>query len=365
MIFRVLLLFIPISFAAHFLEWGELTVFITSGLAILPLAAWMGTATEEIAVVVGPTLGGLLNATFGNATELIIALIALNAGLVDVVKATITGSIISNLLLVMGFAMLLGGLRYKEQKFIPFVARVNASLMNLAVIAILLPTAVGVTANGINDTSLEYLSIGVAVVLIVVYALTLLFSMKTHSYLYDAVLAENAQAELAAENLAPDQPKTNLWLWIGVLLGVTLLVAVESELLVDSLSVATSQLSLTALFTGVILLPIIGNAAEHATAVSVALKDKMDLSVSVAVGSSLQIAMFVAPVLVLVGWIMGKPMDLNFKPLELLAVIVSVIIANSISSDGRSNWLEGIMLLATYTVLGLAFYFHPVIAGIG
>ena len=365
MIFRVLLLFIPISFAAYFLEWGELTVFITSGLAILPLAAWMGTATEEIAVVVGETLGGLLNATFGNATELIIALIALNAGLVDVVKASITGSIISNLLLVMGLSMLLGGIRYKEQKFRPFVARVNASLMNLAVIAILLPTAVGITANGIEDTSIEYLSIGIAVVLILVYALTLLFSMKTHSYLYDAVLAETAQAELAAENLAEGEPKVNLRLWIGVLLGATLLVAFESELLVDSLSVATSQLGLTALFTGVIIVPIIGNAAEHTTAVSVALKDKMDLSVSVAVGSSLQIAMFVAPVLVLVGWFLGKPMDLDFKPLELLAVAVSVFIANSISSDGRSNWLEGIMLLATYTVLGLAFYFHPVIAGIG
>ena len=365
MIFRVLLLFIPISFAAHFLEWGELTVFITSGLAILPLAAWMGTATEEIAVVAGETLGGLLNATFGNATELIIALIALNAGLVDVVKASITGSIISNLLLVMGLSMLLGGIRYKEQKFVPFVARVNASLMNLAVIAILLPTAVGITANGIEDISIEYLSIGISVVLIVVYALTLLFSMKTHSYLYNAVLAESAQAELAAENLAEGEPKVNLRLWIGVLLGATLLVAFESELLVDSLSVATSQLGLTALFTGVIIVPIIGNAAEHTTAVSVALKDKMDLSVSVAVGSSLQIAMFVAPVLVLVGWFLGKPMDLDFKPLELLAVIVSVFIANSISSDGRSNWLEGIMLLATYTVLGLAFYFHPVIAGIG
>lgn len=365
MIFLVLLVFIPISLAAHFLEWGELAVFITSGLAILPLAAWMGTATEEIAVVVGPTLGGLLNATFGNATELIIALIALNAGLVDVVKASITGSIISNLLLVMGFAMLLGGIRYKEQKFIPFVARVNASLMNLAVIAILLPTAVGFTAKGINETSLEYLSIGVAVVLILVYAMTLLFSMKTHSYLYDVGLAENEQVELAAANLALGEPKVNVGLWIGVLLGATLLVAVESELLVDSLEVATSQLGLTALFTGVIVVPIIGNAAEHATAVSVAMKDKMDLSVSVAVGSSLQIAMFVAPVLVLVGWFWGKPMDLDFNPLELLAVAVSVFIANSISSDGESNWLEGLMLLATYTVLGLAFYFHPVIEGMG
>ncbi len=361
LIFLVPLIFIPISLAADFLGWGELTVFITAGLAIVPLAAWMGTATEEIAVFTGPTLGGLLNATFGNATELIIALIALKAGLLDVVKASITGSIISNLLLVMGFAMLLGGLRYSEQKFEPFVARVNASLMNLAVIAILLPTVVGLTSSRISTTTMQLLSTGVAVVLILVYALTLLFSMKTHSYLYDVGLVEQDQVALAEANLAEGETGVNLWLWIGVLLGATVLVAIESELLVDSLSVATSQLGLTALFTGVILVPIIGNAAEHATAVTVAIKDKMDLSVAVAMGSSLQVALFVAPVLVLVGWIFGQPMNLNFNPLELVAVAVSVFIANSISSDGKSNWLEGIMLLATYTVLGLAFYFQPVI----
>lgn len=363
-LFLILLVFVPVSIAAHFFEWGELTVFITAALAILPLAAWMGSATEEIAVVVGPTLGGLMNATFGNATELIIALIALNAGLIDVVKASITGSIIGNLLLVMGLSMLLGGLRYKEQEFPPTVARMNASLMNLAAIAILLPTAVNYTSTGIEQQTLQNLSIAVAIVLILVYGLTLLFSMKTHSYLYDVALAETEQEELAEANLF-EESKPNLWLWIGVLLGSTILVAVESELLVDALEVATDQLSLTALFTGTILVPIIGNAAEHATAVTVAMKDKMDLSVSVAVGSSLQIALFVAPVLVLTGWAIGQPMDLNFNPFELVAVAVSVLIANSISSDGRSNWLEGTLLLAAYAVLGLAFYFHPVIDGIG
>ncbi|MEH1970773.1 MULTISPECIES: calcium/proton exchanger [unclassified Nostoc] len=353
-----LLLFIPVSVAAHFLEWGELIVFITAGLAILPLAAWMGTATEEIAVVVGPSLGGLLNATFGNATELIIALVALNAGLIDVVKASITGSIISNLLLVMGFSMLLGGLRYKEQTFQPIVARVNAASMNLAVIAILMPTAMNYTSQGINEQTLQNLSIAVAVVLILVYALTLLFSMKTHSYLYDVGVAE-----IEAEEIPHAKP--NMMLWVSVLLVCTLLVAIESEMLVDSLEVATSQLGLTALFTGVILVPIVGNAAEHATAVTVAMKDKMDLSLSVAVGSSMQIALFVAPVLVIAGRILGQPMDLDFKPFELVAVVVSVLIANSISSDGKSNWLEGTLLLAAYTVLGFAFYFHPVMDAVG
>jgi Ca2+:H+ antiporter len=351
--FLVLLLFVPVSLGAHFLEWGELVVFITAGLAILPLAAWMGTATEEIAVVVGPMLGGLLNATFGNATEMIIALVALNAGLVDVVKASITGSIIGNLLLVMGLAMFLGGMRYKEQKFQSIVARVNASSMNLAVIAILLPTAMKFSAPEISKQTLQHLSIAVALVLMVVYVLSLVFSMKTHSYLYEVGLVETETQEIS-------HGKPNTWLWTGVLLVCTLLVALESELLVDTLEVATSKLGLTALFTGVIVVPIIGNAAEHATAITVAMKDKMDLSLSVAVGSSMQIALFVAPVLVLAGWAFGQPMDLNFNPFELVAVAVSVLIANSISSDGKSNWLEGILLLAAYTVLGLSFYFLPV-----
>ena len=359
-----LLLFIPISIAGHFLGWESSTIFITSALAIIPLAAWMGTATEEIAVVLGANLGGLLNATFGNATELIIGIVALNAGLIDVVKASITGSIMSNLLLVMGFAMLLGGLRYKEQEFQSTVARLNASAMNLAVIAILVPTAVNFTSTGIAEETMQQLSSAVAVVLIVVYVLTLLFSMKTHSYLYDVGVAENEMLEeLAENNLAPDSPdhKVNLPLWIGVLLACTVMVAIESELLVDTLEEATARLGLTSLFTGVILVPIIGNAAEHTTAVTVAMKNKMDLSVSVAVGSSLQIALFVAPVLVLAGYFLGKPMDLNFNPFELVAVAVSVLIANSISSDGKSNWLEGTLLLAAYAVLALAFFFHPVI----
>lgn len=357
-IFLILLLFIPVSIIGNFLEWGSVVVFITAGLGIVPLAAFMGEATEEIAVVVGPNLGGLLNATFGNATELILAFFALKAGLIEVVKATLTGSIISNILLVMGFAMVLGGLRYKEQEFQTAVAQTNSSLMNLAVIALLVPTAVEYTSTGIGEETIQTLSVAVAVVLILVYGLSLLFSMKTHSYLYEVGVADLEQEE------EQDTEPSKIWFWVIVLLAVTIGVAVESELLVDSLEEATSSLGLTALFTGVILLPIIGNAAEHATAVTVAMKDKMDLSVSVAIGSSLQIALFVAPVLVITGWAIGQPMDLNFNPFELVAVSVAVLIINSISADGKSNWLEGGLLLATYTVLGLAFYFHPVVAGL-
>jgi Ca2+:H+ antiporter len=362
-IFLILLIFIPISLLAAWQDWGATTVFITAALAIIPLAAYMGIATEEIAVVVGPSLGGLLNATFGNATELILAFVALRGGLIEVVKATITGSMIGNLLLVMGAAMFLGGLRYKEQTFQPIAARLNASTMNLAIVAILLPTAVQVTSGGIGESSLQKLSVAVAIVLIVVYGLTLFFSMKTHSYLYDVGCVEVEAAE-NDENDTIDNPP-NLSFWVFILLIVTLIVALESELLVSSLEEATENLGLPTLFTGVILLPIIGNAAEHATAVTVAMKDKMDLSVSVAVGSSLQIALFVAPVLVIAGYFMGEPMDLNFNPFELVAVVVAVLLANSISSDGNSNWLEGILLLATYLILALAFYFHPPVYGLG
>lgn len=380
-IFYGFLGFIPVSLAAHFLGWGDLIVFTTAALAIIPLAGWMGTATEEIAVVVGPSLGGLMNATFGNATELIIAVFALRAGLVNVVKSSLTGSIISNLLLVMGLSMLLGGLKFKEQTFQPTIARLNASSMNLAVIAILLPTAVDFTSTGMEEPVLQKLSIAVAIVLMLVYGLTLLFSMKTHAYLYDVGIAEEGTGPTVLtavldSNLEKESPhdahkdeheghQPNLKLWIGVLLAATLVVAVESEFLVGTLEVASKQLGLSELFTGVIILPIIGNAAEHATAVTVALKNKMDLSLNVAVGSSMQIALFVGPLLVLIGAFMGQPMDLDFNNFELLSVVVAVLVANSISADGKSNWLEGTLLLATYIVISLSFYFHPIIEGIG
>ncbi|MEL6160256.1 MAG: calcium/proton exchanger [Cyanobacteria bacterium J06627_32] len=369
-IFYGFLAFIPVSIAAHFLGWSDLIIFVTAALAIIPLAGWMGTATEEIAVVLGPSLGGLMNATFGNATELIIAIFALRAGLVNVVKSSITGSIIGNLLLVMGLSMLLGGLKFKEQKFQQTIARLNASAMNLAVIAILLPTAVDFTTPSIDEPTLQKLSVAVAVVLILVYALTLLFSMKTHAYLYDVGVAEEEFVGIdkdgaKVETESNTEHKPNLTLWIGVLLAATLVVAIESEFLVGTLEVASKQLGLSELFTGVIILPVIGNAAEHATAVTVALKNKMDLSLNVAVGSSLQIALFVGPLLVIIGALMGQPMDLDFNNFELLSVVVAVLVANSISSDGRSNWLEGTLLLATYTVISLSFYFHPIIEGIG
>jgi Ca2+:H+ antiporter len=356
-----LLVFIPIAIAAEKLEWNALVVFGVAAIAIVPLAIWLSTATEEIAVVLGPSIGGLLNAVFGNATELIIALVALKAGLVDIVKASITGTIVSNLLLVMGLSMLLGGLRYKEQEFQPVVARMNGSTMTLAVIGIVLPATVITTSNVVQQSAIQNLSLFVAGVLIVVYAFTLLFSLKTHSYLYDVgvvELEEGSSQDTGSDHGAHDKP--NLWLWVGILLAATIGIAFVSEIFVGAVEEATKGLGLTPLFTGVILLPLVGGAAEYVTAVRVAMKNNMDLSVSVAMGSSLLVALLVAPILVIVGQVLGQPMDLNFNLFEVIAVAIAVIIANLISLDGRSNWLEGMLLLATYIILGAAFYFHPV-----
>lgn len=352
----VLLIFIPVSFAAERLEWDALVVFITAALAIVPLAIWLSTATEEVALALGPSIGGLLNAVFGNATELIISIVALREGLIDIVKASITGTIISNLLLVMGLSMLLGGLRYKEQEFKPVVARVNGSTMTLAVAAIVMPAMVISTSNVVEASAISQLSIATAIILIAVYGLTLLFSLKTHSYLYDVGVAELQEGGAEGEG---HHEKPNLPLWLGVLVVATIGVAFESEIFVGAVEKATAGLGLTPLFTGVILLPLVGGAAEYVTAVSVALKNNMDLSVSVAMGSSLLVALLVAPLLVLVGQAIGQPMDLNFNPFEVIAVFLTVAVANLISLDGRSNWLEGTLLLATYAVLGAAFYFHP------
>lgn len=348
-----MLAFIPLSIIAESLHLNPVLVFVASGLAIIPLAAWTANSTEGIAEVVGPTLGGLLNSTFGNATELIISIVALRAGLVEVVKASITGTIVANLLLALGLATFLGGLRFKEQSFQPTVARLNASSLNLAVVVLLTPSAIHFTSSGLESATLNNFSVVLSVLLLVFYGLMLLFSMKTHSHIYSI---GEAEIEQIVEPHAEHQP---LWRLVVVLLVCTLALVFVSEILVSSLEKAISTLGLTDLFTGVILIPIFGGAVEYITAATFALKNKMDLAVSVAMGSSLQIAMFVAPALVLLGRLIGQPMNLEFNPFELLAVAIAVLITNSISNDGKSNWLEGAMLLVTYTAIGSAFYFHP------
>jgi Ca2+:H+ antiporter len=353
----VLLIFVPISIACEYLHLGgTFTVFITSALAIVPLAVWLSTATEEVAIIVGPAIGGLLNAVFGNATELIIGLVALQAGLIDIVKASITGTIISNLLLAMGMSMFFGGLKYAEQEFKTIVARVNGSSMTLAAIAILLPTMAFYSSGKSPTFSEANLSIVVAIVLIAVYIMTLVFSLKTHSYLYEVSVVE------LEGDPGHHGEKPNLWLWLGVLLIATIGVAFESEIFVGVVEETTKSIGWTPLFTGVIVLPLVGGIAEYITAIGVAMKNNMDLSVSVAMGSSLLVALLMAPLLVLVGQAIGQPMDLNFNPFEIVAVVIAVIVANLISLDGRSNWLEGALLLATYVILGAVFYFLPAVS---
>ncbi len=344
-----LLVCLPLTLAAETLGWGDGAVFLCSALAIVPLAIWLSTATEKIAVVLGPAIGALLNAVFGNATELIIALVALKAGLVDIVKASITGTIVSNLLLAMGLSMLAGGIGRQEQTFAPVVARVNGSAMTLAVLAILLPTLAISTASADPPSELGF-STFVAWVLLVVYGLTLLFSLYTHRSLYEV-----AQVDEEAE---AGHGRPSLWLWGSVLIAATLGVAYASEVFVGVIETVTEGLGLSALFTGVVLLPLLGGAAEYVTAVSMARKNKMDLSVSVAMGSTLLVALLVAPLLVLLGPLLGHPFDLGFNLFELVAVIMAVLMSNLITLDGRSDWLEGVLLLAIYLILGAGFYFQ-------
>lgn len=285
---------------------------------------------------------------------MIITLIALKEGLVDIVKASITGSILSDLLLFLGAGMLSGGIRYKELTFQPMLARVNGTSMMLAACAIALPTMVIYTSNVVDALAITNLSIIVASVLTMVYGLTLLFSLKTHSYLYDVGIIDEDELFDSKESQS-----SYLKLWLPVLLVSTIAVAFESELFVDVVDVSTKGLGLTPLFTGVILLPLISDIPGMVTVIRLALKNKMDLTVSVAMGDSLLISLFVAPCLVLVGQLMGQNMDLNFNPFEVIALAIAVTVSNLISFSGRSNWLDGILLLSTYIILGVAFYYHP------
>jgi Ca2+:H+ antiporter len=354
----LLLIFVPISITASLLHWGQSMVFVTSALAIVPLSIWLGTATEKVALVTGPAIGGIVNAVFGNATALIIALVALKAGLVEIVKASITGSIISSLLLLLGLGMLTGGLRYKEQEFQPILIRVNGATITLAVIAIALPTLVISTSNVVDVAAIRNLSIATGTVLIVVYGLTLLFSIKTHSYLYDMGLLDAEVEDLPAK-AERKLNQANLMMWLVVLFISAIAVAIESEIFVGVVEPETQRLGLTPLFTGVILVPLISDVAGYVTIVRLALKDKMDLVVSVVTGDSLLVALFVAPVLLFVGQIIGQPIDLNFNAFEVAAMAIAVLVTNLVSFGGRSNWLDGTLLLATYILLGVAFYYHP------
>lgn len=343
---KYLLIFIPISIIGEFMHLSPTVLFILAALAIIPLAGLMGEATEEISFYTGPKLGGFLNATFGNATELIISFFALRSGLFDVVKASIAGSVIGNTLLVLGASMLVGGLKFKTQKFNKKVIDMSSSMLLFSVIGLSIPAIFTHTVSPeLLNTKYEGLSIIVAIIMFAIYILSLVFSFFTHKDIYQV---ENSEGE-------GEVAKWSLKKSILVLAVATILIAIESELLVSAVEPMTQSLGLSEFFVGIILIPIIGNAAEHSTAVVMALKDKMDVAVEIAIGSSLQIILFVAPVLIFLS-LLFTPMSIVFNVFELVALIVSVIIANKVASDGESNWLEGVQLLAVYVIIAAAFF---------
>jgi Ca2+:H+ antiporter len=354
--------FIPLAIAFELTHATAGLVFFAAALGVIPTAALMGRATEEVAAKSGPGVGGLLNVTFGNAPELIIAIFALQAGLHEVVKASIIGSILGNILLVMGAAMLAGGLtaRRKVQKFDRTAANVQSLMLFLAVAALVMPAIFelveGQGLPGIDqervvyDDTVEDLSLAVAVVLIGTYVAGLLFSLRTHRELF------NPHSD-------GDESHDDTWGWsvrtsVIALAVAGVAVGLMSEILVGSIEAASESVGLSEFFIGVIVVAIVGNAAEHWVAVLVAIKDKMDLSVNIAIGSSAQVAVFVAPVLVLLSFVLGPgPMPLVFNGFEIAAVVLGVLVAYQVTNEGESNWFEGVQLLALYVILGLTFYF--------
>ena len=348
-----LLLFLPATIGASWLvPQAHVLIFVSACLAIVPLAAWMGKATEHLAERTGEGIGGLLNATFGNAAEMIIGLMALRRGLTGVVKASITGGIIGNVLLVLGAALLAGGLRHPIQRFNAVAARSQATMLLLAAVALVAPAsyhALGGADAVLHETSL---SVEVAVVLLFTYALGLVFSLRTHGQLFAGHTAEAAIVESSRHR------SWSLGRSLAVLAGATVLIAWMSEILVGSIEHAARAFGMSDVFVGIIVLAVVGNAAEHSTAVSVAIKDRMDLALGIAIGSSIQIALFVTPALVMASYFIAPvPMNLVFTPAEVLAVTLSAVIAGQICGDGESNWLEGAQLLAVYAILALLFYF--------
>jgi Ca2+:H+ antiporter len=347
----VLLLFVPVALILEWTHAPAAWVFGASAAAIIPLAAFMGRATEHLAGRMGSGIGGLLNATFGNAAELIIALMALRAGLHDVVKASITGSIIGNILLVLGLAVLCGGVKHQRQTFNRTSAGIGATLLVLSAIGLVVPAIFHFIVRGTEAARERQMSLEIAVVLFAIYVLSLVFSLKTHRHLYTGAAGPDAHA-----------PQGDAWTVrksLTVLAVATVGVAFMSEALVSAVEPTAKVFGFTEVFVGVILVAIIGNAAEHSTAVLMALRNQMDLAVNIAIGSSIQVALFVAPVLVFASYAFGRPMDLVFSTFEVVAVTIAAGVGTLVAMDGESNWMEGVQLLGVYAILGLAFYFLP------
>ncbi|KAL4896216.1 sodium/calcium transporter [Aspergillus ambiguus] len=387
---NVLILAAPVGIALNYVDVNPVAVFVVNFIAIIPLAAMLSYATEEIALRTGETIGGLLNASFGNAVELIVAIIALVDGKVGIVQESLIGSMLSNLLLVMGMCFFFGGINRLEQHFNVVVAQTAASLLALAVGALIIPTAFHNWSNA-GNTGVAPLSRGTSVILLVVYGCYLFFQLKSHTDIYNSPspkvekrrqrIAEGdasrgiaqigkMSATLAGHNAQhmeikdpgdePEEPQLHIWVAVLTLAISTALVALCAEFMVDSIDAITATGGVSETFVGLILLPIVGNAAEHATAVTVACKDKMDLSIGVAVGSSMQIALLVLPLIVILGWILGNDdMTLYFDGFQVILLFVSVLLVNYLIADGKSHWLEGVLLMMMYIIIAVAAWFYP------
>ncbi len=351
---NVLLLFVPLSlFLEHFRPQAHTLIFFSACLGIIPLAGWMGKATEQIADRAGEGIGGLLNATFGNAAELIIAVVALQAGFLDIVKASLTGSIIGNILLVLGASFLAGGLRYKIQEYNAITARAQTQMLLLTSVAIIIPALFHFLRPPEIAASEAAISLALAFLLMVVYVCSLIFSLHTHKELFRGAPQEKAGGEKG-------HAAWNLPVALVVLGIATFFIAWLSEILVGSVEQAALQLGMSKVFVGIIIVAVIGNAAEHSTAIMAAMKNRMDLSVSIAIGSSTQVALFVTPLLVLLSYLMApRHMDLIFTLGEIFAIVISASLVAHTTSDGKSNWFTGVLLLTVYLVLAVAFFHVP------
>jgi Ca2+:H+ antiporter len=338
-----LLVLVPVSAILRLAGGNELLIFLTSAGAILPLAGLIGRSTDQLAMHTGPRIGGLVNATFGNVTELVIAFFLILDDQVDIVKASLTGSIIGNLLLVLGLSFLLGGLKHEEQTYNARAASIHATSLVLAVTGLLMPALFALGGRE-SFAQREVVSGTVAAVLMILYAAALLFTLVTHEHLFRTPSPE-------------EHPEWSRRQAVGMLLLATAFVALEAEFLVSSLEPALEDLGLSEFFVGLIVIPIIGNAAEHSSAIMFALRDKVDVTLEIAIGSSTQIALFVAPALVFISLFVGHPMDFVFSTFEVAAVALSTVLVFMISSDGRSNWLEGAQLTGAYAIMAISFFF--------
>jgi Ca2+:H+ antiporter len=368
-----LLIFVLIAIVLEYIHAEQLILFVVAAISLIPLAKLIGDSTEHLASHYGATLGSLLNVTFGNAAEIIIAIVAINAGLLELVKASITGAILGNILLIFGLSIMISGFKFKEQFFNKENTGIQASMLFLAVIGLIIPTILAVTVlnseDELNQIKIQFLSDALAFLLLAVYVAGLIFTFFTHKHLFTSRLVNQGTDEIAVKgkNKSTEENLQQLEIhekWSKrksfLLLGLSMAgVIVISEILVGSVEVVTAEFGFGELFVGAIIIGIVGNAAEHSSAILLARKGKMDLAIGIAAGSGTQIALFVVPILVIAGILLNRPFTLVFTGFEIISVLLAAIIMNLIAHDGKSNWFEGVMLIAVYIIIAIGFFFIP------